>query len=99
MRIPLPHLMRNWREKEFEQHLTPAAMRSGIRFWAYAARHPRLYRWGARLAARVLGNLGRDKGRITSLPMASGWTRFRDLPAPQGRTFLDQWRDRRGGVI
>ncbi|MBL8906608.1 MAG: iron-sulfur cluster-binding protein [Rhizobiales bacterium] len=99
MRIPLPHLMRNWREKEFEQHLTPAAMRSGIKFWAYAARHPRLYRWGARLAARVLGNLGRDKGRITSLPLASGWTRFRDLPAPQGRTFLDQWRDRRGGVI
>ncbi|MFO0990579.1 MAG: LutB/LldF family L-lactate oxidation iron-sulfur protein [Hyphomicrobiales bacterium] len=95
MRIPLPHLMRNWREKEFEQHLTPAAMRSGIRFWAYAARHPRLYRWGARLAARVLGNLGRSKGRIASLPLASGWTRFRDLPAPQGRTFLDQWQDRK----
>ena len=70
--------MRNWREKEFEQHLTPAAMRSGIRFWAYAARHPKLYRWGARLAARVLGNLGRGKGRIASLPLASGWTRFRD---------------------
>ena len=95
MRIPLPQLMRNWREKEFEQHLTPAAMRSGIRFWSYAARHPRLYRWGARLAARVLGNLGRGKGRIASLPLASGWTRFRDLPAPQGRTFLDQWQDRK----
>jgi L-lactate dehydrogenase complex protein LldF len=48
-------------------------------------------------AARVLGNLGRGNGRIANQPLASGWTHFGDLPAPQGRTFLDQWRDRRGG--
>ena len=28
VRIPLPNLMRHWREREFERHLTPAAMRA-----------------------------------------------------------------------
>ena len=27
VRIPLPKLMRHWREREFERHLTPSAVR------------------------------------------------------------------------
>ena len=30
MRIPLPKMMRHWREREFERHLTPAAVRYGL---------------------------------------------------------------------
>ena len=29
MRIPLPKLMRHWREREFEKRLTPGAVRTG----------------------------------------------------------------------
>ena len=30
MRIPLPKLMRHWREREFERHLSPATVRTGL---------------------------------------------------------------------
>ena len=95
MRIPLPKLMRHWREKEFERHLTPAAIRSGLKLWAFFARHPRLYHLATGIAVRVLGAFGRDSGRFTSLPFASGWTADRDFPAPQGRTFHAMWKRRR----
>jgi L-lactate dehydrogenase complex protein LldF len=95
MRIPLPKMMRHWREKEFERHLSPVMVRSGLRFWAFFARHPRLYHWATGIAARVLGSLGRSSGRFTSLPLASGWTAERDFPAPQGRTFHAMWKERR----
>lgn len=92
MKIPLPKMLRHWRENEFERHLQPAPQRTGIRVWAFAAARPRLYRLAARFAAAVLGLAAGRRGRIRSLPFAAGWTGCRDLPAPEGGTFLDQWR-------
>ena len=99
MRIPLPRMMRHWREREFERHLTPAAARGGLRLWAFLARRPALYGLATRLAMGALGWAGRRAGRFRSLPLAGGWTRHRDLPAPEGRTFRDAWAARdRGGA-
>ena len=95
MKIPLPNMMRHWREREFERHLSPATWRWGLGVWAWFARRPRLYRLGANLAARVLGNLGARRGRFARLPLAGGWTKYRDLPAPQGQTFQEMWAERR----
>jgi len=95
MRIPLPKLLRHWREKEFERGLSPATQRWGLGLWAFFARHPALYRAATRLGIAALGRLGRKKGRFRSLPLAGGWTKHRDLPAPAGRTFIDQIRDRK----
>ena len=95
MRIPLPKMMRHWREREFERHLTPATARTGLGVWAFFARRPRLYRMATGLAVRVLGNLGIGRGRFHYLPLAGGWTRHRDLPAPQGRTFHQMWAERK----
>lgn len=97
MRIPLPRLLRHWREKEFEKHLTPGAVRSGLSVWAYFAKRPKLYQFGTRIAARVLNLMGGRKGRLASLPLAQGWTRYRDMPAPQGKTFQAMWKERRHG--
>ena len=97
VRIPLPKLMRHWREREFERHLTPATVRSGLGFWAFFAKRPALYRLATGLAMRGLARLGKAKGRFTSLPFASGWTDHRDFPAPQGKTFQQQWKARRNG--
>ncbi len=94
MRIPLPKLMRHWREKEFERHLTPRTVRSGLWLWAFFARRPALYRRMSGLGARVLGMLGGKRGRLSRLPLAGGWTRHRDLPAPEGRSFQALWRQR-----
>jgi len=96
MRIPLPKMMRHWREREFERNLSPAAVRTGLGLWSFFARRPRLYRFATRMANATLGIIGRGRGRFRSLAFAGGWTAHRDLPAPQGRTFMDQWRSERG---
>jgi L-lactate dehydrogenase complex protein LldF len=95
MKIPLPKMMRHWREKEFERHLTPFAARYGIAFWSFFATRPWLYRLGTRVAMGTLGWLGRRSGGFRSLPFAGGWTRTRDFPAPQGATFQAQWKRER----
>ena len=92
VRIPLPKLMRHWREREFERHLSPATVRYGLRVWAYFARRPKLYSLAARAGMGMLGLIGRGKGRFGWLPLAGGWTRYRDLPAPQGGTFQARWK-------
>lgn len=91
VRIPLPKLMRHWREREFERNLSPAPVRSGLAVWAFFARRPRLYRLATRLGMGALGLLGRNRGRFRALPFAGGWTDTRDLAAPQGSTFQARW--------
>jgi L-lactate dehydrogenase complex protein LldF len=92
VRIPLPRMMRTWREREFERHLSPATVRGGLRFWAFFAKRPALYGLATALASRLLWLVGRSGGRFRRLPFASGWTRHRDFPSPQGATFQAQWR-------
>ena len=91
VRIPLPNLMRYWREEQFRRGLTPPAARYGLRLWAFFAERPALYRLATRIAMGVLGRFGRKRGRFTALPFAGGWTATRDMPAPQGPTFMSAW--------
>ena len=95
MRIPLPSLMRTLREQEFRSKLGPASVRAGIGAWAWLVRRPVLYRLATGVGIRVLGMLGRRRGRFTQLPLAGGWTAARDLPAPEGATFHALWRKAR----
>jgi L-lactate dehydrogenase complex protein LldF len=92
MRIPLPKMMRHWREREFERHLSPRGSRAALGAWAYLAKRPALYHFVTSCAARVLKVVAAGRGRIARLPLAGGWTRHRDLPAPAGQTFQEQWR-------
>ena len=94
VRIPLPKLMRHWREREFERHLSPATVRAGLGFWAFFAKRPRLYGVATEIAARVLTFFGRSRGRFGWLPLAGGWTKHREFPSPQGKTFQAQWKSR-----
>ncbi len=91
--IPLPTLIRAWRGRSWRERLEPGTIRRGIGLWAWAAQRPALYRLGSGIAVRLLRLLGRG-GWIGSLPLAGGWTKYRDLPKPQGRTFMQQYRDR-----
>ena len=102
VKIPLPKLMRHWREREFERHLQPAAQRANLGLWAWFVRRPAAYRLATRLAFGALGLLGRRAGRFSRLPLAAGWTAGRDLPAPEGETFFARYarleREGRAGV-
>ena len=95
MRIPLPRMMRSWRAQEYEKALTPVATRYGLGLWKAFATRPGLYRLATRAAIAAMGLFGR-KGRFASLPLAGGWTAHRDFPAPEGGTFMAQWKAKRG---
>ena len=95
MKIPLPKMMRHWREREFERGLNPAAARIGLKFWAFFARRPALYQAMTAIGMPLLSLLGGKSQRIGWLPLAGGWTRHRELPAPQGKTFMQQVRSAR----
>jgi L-lactate dehydrogenase complex protein LldF len=96
VRIPLPKMMRHWREREFERHLSPATVRTGLSGWAFFAKRPRLYRLATGLAMRALKLVAGKKGRLTKVPLAGGWTGTRDFPVPEGKTFQAQWKARQG---
>jgi len=98
MRIPLPNMMRHWREREFERHLPPARQRFALALWAFFAKRPTLYRLATSPAMRALHFAGRSRGRFAWLPFAGGWTNARDFAAPQGATFQSRWRAKSGAV-
>lgn len=91
VKIPLPELLRKLRERQHEEKLTPVRWRLGLKAWGWLAAHPRLYRavtaFGCRCLALVAGRHGRLR-----VPLMG-----RDLPSPEGRTFMAQWREREAG--
>jgi L-lactate dehydrogenase complex protein LldF len=94
VRIPLPELLRKLRNLQFERGIAPPALRWGLKAWTFVATRPRLYHAVTGPAVRVLAALGGRRGRLARLPLAGAWTHARDLPAPQGRTFMSAWKDR-----
>jgi L-lactate dehydrogenase complex protein LldF len=94
VKIPLPKIMRHWRAVEYAEGLAPKSAVLGLSLWAFAAKRPRLYRGLAKIAARLLAWRAGKSGRIRALPVMRGWFAVRDLPAPQGRTFQELWRER-----
>ena len=100
VRIPLPELLRSLRHREYQLRLGAKRLRWALAAWVWFTSHPRLYRLGTRIQARLLALLAGRKGRFTRMPLAGGWFRGgRDLPAPQGETFMAVWqrRQRAGG--
>jgi L-lactate dehydrogenase complex protein LldF len=91
--IPLVSLLRDWRERAFSE---PGEWRrrSLLRVWALLAAKPALYRLAARVGVGALAITGRGKGYLRWLPFGARWTKYRDFPAPQGRTFQDLWAKR-----
>src|SRR5579862_2061649 len=95
VKIPLPKMLRYWREREFAKRLEPVRWRLGLSLWAWVAQRPRLYHRLTEIVSRVLGWAGRARGRFRSLPFAAGWTGVRDMPAPEGHSFHHLWAQRR----
>ena len=95
MQIPLPGLLRKWRMRAHEAQApgtTPWQGRLALRAWGWLARHPRLYQLAARLGVGIARGFWARYGRLVGAPFTSAWTRYRDLPAPEGGTFQARWR-------
>lgn len=93
--IPLPKMLRHWRERAFEARLGPPAARWGLGAWSMVAGHPVLYRLVQRVGGWALRLLAR-RGWLHSAPLAGrGWTAGRDLRVPGEPSFQHQWK--RGG--
>ncbi|BDD94637.1 lactate utilization protein B [Pandoraea sp. XJJ-1] len=93
--IPISDLLRKLRERQVDRGLRPWQERTALAAWAFAARRPRLYAALAGLGARVLHWMGRERGSLSKLPLAAGWSDTREMPAPSGKTFRTMYRERR----
>ena len=94
VKIPLPDLMRKWRERQFDRGLRPFGERAGIAIWAFFVKRPALYAFATRIGARIGALLGDKQKLIHSLPGIDGWTDGRDMPAPAGKTFRELYAKR-----
>lgn len=94
MKIPLPDLLRKLREKQLDRGLRPWTERAGLALWKFAAARPGLYRPLARVASRVLRAMGGERRRVSRVPMAQGWSDYRDMVVPTGPTFKERWAQR-----
>ena len=45
------------------------------------------------MIAPLLARLAGERGHFSALPFAGAWTDTRDLPAPQGKTFHELYRE------
>ncbi len=91
VKIPLPAMLRGWRERAWRDGLEPQTIRNGLGLWRFMVVRPGLYRLATRIALPAIRLFAR-RGWIRSMPLAGGWTRHRDLPAPAARSFMDQIR-------
>jgi len=92
MKIPLSRLLRQHRVAVHQQQLAPLGERWSFRAWAWLASKPKLYHWCTAIGTQMLAAWAGRTGRLRWLPFVGGWTRSRDLPAPQGGSFIEQWQ-------
>ena len=76
--------------------------RLGFRAWAWVMRHPRLYEMFGMIVSMVLpaqegGAVTRQAPWFLRRGPLGAWLSNRDLPAPAGESFRQQWRNRRKG--
>ncbi len=91
VRIPLPTLLRGWREKSWREGLEPTSLRTGLGAWAWVARRPALYRAATASALKAMRLMGRG-GWLRKLPLAGAWTEHRDMPKPAAQSFMAQYK-------
>jgi L-lactate dehydrogenase complex protein LldF len=91
VKIPLPELLRKLREQQVERKLRPLVERLALKAWAWVAGRPWLYALATRFGVRYLNWLAEGGDRIRVLGAAPGWTEGRDFPAPEGKTFREQY--------
>ncbi len=94
MNIPLPKMMRHWRERDYAAKSPASIPKLVLRAWAFLAKRPRLYRLAMNPGVRMLSLMAGRKRRFSYLPLAGAWTKYRDLAAPAPKSFQSLWQKR-----
>ncbi|MGC6390572.1 MAG: iron-sulfur cluster-binding protein [Alphaproteobacteria bacterium] len=94
MKIPLPDLMRDWRNEASETEQNTRLERLAINAWSYIAKRPALYRRLMSIACFFGNHLAGSLGHFRELPGLKAWTRSRVLPAPARESFMQQYARR-----
>ena len=91
--IDLPHFLLNLRKDVVKSSKRNWMWDMGMAGWAWLMRHPKLYRMGGKVAARVLGLLPLKK-----LPAPfNAWTDHHSIPAFAEKSFTELWDEHQGG--
>ncbi|MGL1834279.1 LutB/LldF family L-lactate oxidation iron-sulfur protein [Rhodocyclaceae bacterium SMB388] len=93
--IPLPTLLRGWRDRSWREGLEPTTMRLGLGAYTFVASRPRLYRLMTDMAIRVMRIFNRG-GKVRAMPGLGAWTAHREFPAPAKRSFMAMYKDSGG---
>ena len=88
MRIPLPRLLRQWRNRG--KKFRPRKERMIFAIWAFLVKRPRLYRTVTNNLARLFSVMGGNKKCLAWLPFSQAWFGSRNLSVGKG-SFFSQW--------
>jgi len=91
MSIPIPRMLRAHRTQMHKKGFDPQRQRFALAAWGFVAKRPRLYRLLSRVKATLLARAAGKTGRLSRVPFGKAWTFDRDLPAPQGGSFVSAW--------
>ena len=94
VRIPLPDLLRQHRVEQHQRKSSSLASRLIFEIWGYFVRRPRFYQLAVFMPLLVLNRIGRKRGFLKRLLFVHGWTKSRDFPSPETRTFQWQWQEK-----
>lgn len=94
VKIPLPKLLRHWREESYKNDLESKTTMTGLWFWNAIALRPSLFRFFTKTAMQLLSLVAGRRGVIKRFPFLDSWFKHREMPAPQGKTFLQQYQQK-----
>lgn len=89
--IPLPKLLRSLRAQSWEKKFEPLTNRLFVKIFAQLAKRPKLFQFTSSCSLLFMRVFSKN-GWIRFLPLAAGWTKNRDLIAPNSQTFMQQYK-------
>lgn len=90
MGIPLPEMLRQLRNQEHTEHLTPWKTRLSLQSYMWAIQHPRLFHWLSRISHWLIR---RDSVvNLVKKHLFKSWVQSRELPQNTTKgTFMSQY--------